>query len=103
MKKVMIMVLFAFGVTGAIAQTTPSQNPDWTISKGVQRMQYKDVKYIPVRIEAGDVALVSSKGIHQQVAQQNVKRGRVGMTGYPSWTISKGAARMRYEKENRFR
>lgn len=72
------------------------------ISKDVQRLQIKDDWYKPARITTGDVAAVSSKGVHQiSTKDQTPGTTAVRTGGMPSWVISKGAARMQYEKNNK--
>jgi hypothetical protein len=105
MKKLgLVIVLLAIIALHGNAQDQSKSDsyPYWTISKDVQRMQYKDIKFVPAKITTGDLASNVSKGIQQVIARRSPQRtGDVTMTGYPSWTISKGVARMQYEKSNR--
>ena len=102
MRKISIILLFSAVLPfAAIAQSKPNTDnyPYWTISKDVQRIQYKDVAFVPAKITTGDIAWNISKGVQQrQVGQQQQPTGKVRTTGYPSWIISKGAARLNYEK-----
>lgn len=97
MKKVALIFSFVALVTVvAQAQTKNDTTPVWTISKGVQQLQFKDVNYLPARITTTNQVVALSKGIHN-VNQQAEVKGRVSKSGYPAWTISKGAARFQYE------
>lgn len=105
MRKISIILLLAaalpFGVNAQTKERTDSY-PYWTISKDVQRMQYKDVVFVPAKITTGDLAQNVSKGVHQLSANRDTNvTGKVAMTGYPAWTISKGVARMQFEKGNK--
>jgi hypothetical protein len=73
--------------------------PVHIISKEVQRLQFRDTEYTPAQVTTGDVAFVSSKGVNQLNAKRSVKTyAAVKRDGMPSWVISKGVARMQYEK-----
>lgn|SRR5690242_9394000 len=102
MKKISIILLLSAALPfAAVAQSNERTDnyPYWTISKDVQRMQYKDVVFVPAKITTGDAAWSVSKGVQQLQANREQKStGRVQMTGYPSWIISKGVARMNYER-----
>lgn len=96
MKKLTLVVFFTslLAVT-ANAQDAPrsSSYPYWTISKDVQRMQYKNTILTPAVISTGD-ALPVSKGVQQLQANKTPRRkGMISTNGYPAWTISKGVAR----------
>jgi hypothetical protein len=103
MKKLGLILLFAgFGDIAANAQETPEKTsyPFWTISKDVQRLQFKNSVYVPSTLQTGDVPV--SKGIQQLHASRSPRRaGTVAMTGYPTWTISKGVARFQAEKNSK--
>jgi hypothetical protein len=85
----------------AAAQTTEKKDsyPYWTISKDVQRMQYKNTLHTPVKIALGDVRASVTKSIHRN--NEPVRQGTVIRTGYPTWTISKGVARQQAERNSR--
>jgi len=94
MKKIVLALgLFGFA-TVLFAQQAPVKDnyPYHTLSKEVQKIQYKDVEYTPAEIKAGDPALTSGKAVQQrtEVKDRNVA---VVTKGYPTWTISKGIAR----------
>lgn len=73
--------------------------PYWTISKDVQRLQYKNTLHTPVKIVLGDVRSSVTKNIHTH--HQPVREGTVVRSGYPTWTISKGVARQQAERNSR--
>lgn len=95
MKKLTLVFFFA-GITAMVAnaQDAPkSSYPYWTISKDVQRMQYKNTIFTPAVISTGDAVPVS-KGVQQLQANKTSRRkDMISTNGYPTWTISKGAAR----------
>ena len=105
MRKISIILLFSAALPfAAMAQSNERTDsyPYWTISKDVQRMQYKDVAFVPAKIATGGTAWSISKGVQQLSANREQKStGQVRMTGYPSWTISKGVARMNNEKRTK--
>lgn len=101
MKKLSI-IFFLSGFVAFAAQAQDNKErqdnyPYWTVSKGVQRMQFKDVTFLPARITTGNGGWVTSKGVHRTAASE-VASGTVVKTGYPSWVISKGVARQQYER-----
>ena len=103
MKKLSFVVLLAaFAAISANAQETTQRSdnyPYWTISKGVQRLAYKDVNFLPAKITTGNGAWAVSKGVARLTAEQAPASGaRVAMSGYPAWTISKGVARQQYQR-----
>lgn len=73
--------------------------PAHIITKDVQRLQFRNTEYAPATVTTGDVAFVSTKGV-QQVNAKRVSRTAavVKRDGMPSWVISKGVARMQYER-----
>jgi hypothetical protein len=104
MKK-LIMVL-AFAVSASITawgQTPASEKkttyPYWTISKDVQRMQFRGYQ-LQMPVISTTNMVFSSKGIHSFSAKPQ-STGTVQMTGMPSYVISKGVARMQYERNNK--
>ena len=98
MKKVALIFLFIAGsVVLTYAQVSQDKNiyKDPAASKEVHRVGNKN-SFIPaVKITSGDVNSVVSKDIHKK---QSVESGYVATTGYPTWTISKGAARHQAER-----
>lgn len=90
-------------VTGASVVSFGQQANDRqypAISKDVQRLQIKDDWYKPAQLTTGDVAAVSSKGVHR-IGKGKTQATSVRTGGMPSWVISKGVARMQYEKNNK--
>jgi hypothetical protein len=73
--------------------------PVWTISKGVQRLQFKDMSFVPAKIALGDVAFVASKDVHKKSIEK--RSGFVATNGYPTWAISKGVARQQAERNTK--
>lgn len=105
MRKISIILFFSAALPfTAMAQSTERTDsyPYWTISKDVQRMQYRNVAFVPAKITTGDAAWSISKGVQQLSTKgDQTLTGQVRMTGYPSWIISKGVARMNYEKSKK--
>jgi hypothetical protein len=100
MKRTALILLFgAFGIVGAHAQEAVKKDsyPYWTISKDVQRIQYKDIQLAPSTIVTGNGQWVVSKGVHR--AQDERATGNVQTGGRPTWFISKGVARQQAEKK----
>src|SRR4051812_46199918 len=101
------VILLSLVVAGCVAygQQEPQKSnyPYWTISKDVQRYQYRNVQFQPAVINTADVAGMSSKGVSQILKKRNTATGSVLLTGMPSHVISKGVARMQYEKTNKIR
>jgi hypothetical protein len=98
------LVLGLFLITGVSVVSFGQQANDRqypAISKDVQRLQIKEDWYKPAQITTGDVAAVSSKGVHRISKKGKTQTTSVRTGGTPSWVISKGAARMQYEKNNR--
>lgn len=94
----LLVVLFS---AAAFAQSSESF-PYHTISKGVQKLQFKDAVYTPATITTGDVTAVTSKGVAKfNVKDASTSKVRVAKTGIPSSAIQKGVARMQYEKSLR--
>lgn len=105
MKQVIKLMVFFFLVPVVITnaqETNKTDNyPAWTISKGVQQNQYKNIAYAPAKIKLADVRASLSKDIHKIKNTQPSQKGNVILTGYPTWTISKGVARQQAEKASR--
>jgi hypothetical protein len=104
MKKVMMgLCLGVFASISVLAQTPASEKkttyPFWTISKEVQRMQFRGYQMEMPLITTG-TAVFSSKGVHNFNRKQGAS-GTVQMTGMPSYVISKGVARMQYERNQK--
>lgn len=102
MKKLVLGLCLATGVSIAAFGQQKDGHTHHVVSKDVQRMQIKNEWFEPARITTGDVAAVSSKGVNQLAAKRSHRRsGTIKTGGTPSWVISKGVARMQYEKNNK--
>lgn len=100
MKRTALILLFgAFGVFAAHAQESVKKDsyPYWTISKDVQRVQYKNVQFVPSTIVTGNGQWTISKGVAR--AQDERATGNVQTGGRPTWFISKGVARQQAERK----
>jgi hypothetical protein len=95
------LVMFVAAVTSisAQAQDKPNESRTWHISKGVQRQQLKGEQAPAMEIKSGSADWAIAKGVHRSKRQP--ASGNVATTGYPTWTISKGAARQQAEKSKR--
>lgn len=101
MKKLVLGLCVMTGVSIVSFGQQANDRPYPALSKDVQRLQIKDEWYKPAQITTGDVAAVSSKGVHR-ISKKDEPRTTYVRTGrMPSWVISKGVARMQYEKNNR--
>ena len=99
MKSTALILLFGtLGTFSVQAQDESKKNsyPFWTISKDVQRIQYKNIQFTPSRVVTGNGQWVISKGVHQ--AQEAPAAANVQTGGRPTWFISKGVARFQAEK-----
>ena len=102
MKKLMACLCltagFALTTFAQEREITRETYPYHTISKGVQQLQFKNTTYVPAKITTGDLATVSGKGVNKFSTRRSNDFTAVQMTGTPSWVISKGVARMQYER-----
>lgn len=100
-----VLMLTGFGPIIAKAQQAEAKknsSPHWTITKDVQRIQLRNPVFVPANVTTGNTGLTVSKGVQQaQVKRSFEPTGKVAMTGTPSWVISKGVARMQYERNNK--
>ncbi|HYF70301.1 MAG TPA: hypothetical protein VD884_19315 [Ohtaekwangia sp.] len=95
--KTLALVLSFIGIASvSFAQNPEREYPNRAISKDVQRLQFNDVNPL-VEINTGTATMVVSKGIHAEREPKKLS-GKVAMTGTPGRVISKGVARMQYEK-----
>jgi hypothetical protein len=100
MKSTALILLFGtFIFTGLRAQEVTKQDsyPYWTISKDVQRVQYKHIRLKPSTIVTGNGQWMISKGVHRPT--KDISPVVVQTGGRPTWFISKGIARMQAEKK----
>jgi hypothetical protein len=72
--------------------------PYWTISKDVQKLQFRNTSYVPAIAATGSNSMVVSKGVHNAGQPESTITGRVRKTGTPAWVVSKGVARQRMGK-----
>jgi hypothetical protein len=104
MEKILIITgLFTILAFNANAQRTKGTYPYWTIGNELQKMQFRNVTFVPSVIVTHRGPL-SSKGIaeFQNRPTRRIRPTKVTMNGgTPSWIISKGVARIQYEKTNR--
>jgi hypothetical protein len=100
MKKILIlagvMSVFAFS---AQAQRSYSTYPYWTLSKEIQKMQFRNTLQVPGTITTTET-IASSKGVAAHQKQSTQPKVRVKTSGTPSWVISKGVARIQRERVN---
>lgn len=100
MKKYLIVTcLFMLVALSASAQRSRSNYPHWAIGNELQRFQFRNVTFVPAVIVTNN-GPQSSKGITeiQSRPAKRVQPTKVKLAGTPSWVISKGVARMQYEK-----
>ena len=103
MKKMLFVIGFvaATSLAASAQQSTPESFPFHTISKPVQKIAYKNAEYVPAKITTGSPSPVISKGVHYATLRRPSKKAAVLKTnGTPAWVISKGVARMQYERKN---
>jgi hypothetical protein len=104
--RLVLLVLFAFIAWSSSAQDTVSREttfPVWTISKPVQQLQFKNTLFTPARVYTGN-AWIMAKDVHQlQLVKQRKTFYKVKHGNLPSTSISKGVARMQYERLNKAR
>lgn len=105
MKRILAGICLVAGFSfAAVAQENAAKSetyPYHTISKDVQRLQFRNVEFTPARITTGDLLTVSSKGVSRISASRSAATpSNVQLKGMPSHVISKGVARMQYEKNN---
>jgi hypothetical protein len=100
MKKYLIITcLLMLAVVSASAQRTRSNYPHWAIGNELQKFQFRNVGFVPATIIT-HTGPRSSKGIAelQNTPTRRKRPARVTLSGTPSWVISKGVARVQYEK-----
>jgi hypothetical protein len=96
-KYLLILSLLAISVIQVMGQSAAkykSNYPYWTISKDIQRHQFRDVLYVPAAPATGDVAWVASKNVTHINRQRTFLSRPVKMGGTPVHVVSKGIARM---------
>jgi hypothetical protein len=98
--RILACMAFMLVTSGAIAQRDGGIAPQ-AISKDVQRFAMRKMIFVPARIVTAPYQL-SSKPV-QLIGKRTVANTdfqKVQMTGIPSHVISKGVARMQYERTN---
>lgn len=96
MKKIALVLTFIGIASVSYAQSPEREYTNRAISKDVQRLQVSDVNPL-VEVNTGNATMVVSKDV-QAVKESNVVTGKVVMKPMPARVISKGVARMQYEK-----
>ena len=98
MKKITILLALMIAATFTFAQApegNKSNYPYWTISKDVQRLQFRNETFQPAIIKVGNAMRLSSKGIsYVAMGKRQSNQTVVKMTGTPSQVFSKGIARI---------
>jgi hypothetical protein len=100
MKKMIFTLSLMIAGFALYAQDEPKAErfPIHTISKDVQKIQFRNSVYVPSAAVAGEnPQLTVSKGVYRN--QSSRVYGRIKTTGTPSHVISKGVAKMQYEKQ----
>ena len=96
MKKLMLVLGFAGFTSLLFAQDEVKKDnyPYHTLTKKVQKRQYRNVEYTPAEIIVGEPSHVVGKSVHKRAdATADGRQATVALTGYPKWVISKGVAR----------
>jgi hypothetical protein len=99
MKKLLsiICLVAVVSITANAQRLSTESYPYWTISKGVQQLQYKNLQYVPSTVYTGNGSWTISKGV-QKINETSTPTVKVKTGGTPSWVVSKGAARFQAEK-----
>ena len=102
MRTVLLVIMAGFTWATASGQdslTYETTFPIWSISKPVQQLQFKDTAFRPARVYTGN-AWIMTKDVHQLQLLRGKRyphyKGR--LTDTPASAISKGVARMQYER-----
>jgi hypothetical protein len=95
-KTILSVVVLIMAATWTYAQET---YPIHTISKDVQKIQFRGKAHTPSSMVTGDLTALSSKGVARLQPKLTSNTGVViKTTGIPPHVISKGVARMQYER-----
>jgi hypothetical protein len=97
MKRFMMVCVLASAAFVANAQQKDAQDnyPYWTISKAVQRVQYKDVAHTPATVTVKDVSSTVSKNVKRS---EHEGSSAIVVTGKRPSSSLKGVAAMRAAK-----
>jgi hypothetical protein len=100
MKTLMIVAGLMLTCFTMNAQDTAIKNtyPVWTISKDVQKIQFRNTENVAAIAVTGSNSMTVSKGVHTARQPESTVTGRVKKTGTPAWVVSKGVARMQMGK-----
>jgi hypothetical protein len=99
-KSALLAVSLLFLGSGVFAQQKSSDKsnyPYWTISKEIQRMNFRNTVQQDASISTGN-AVVVSKHVNK-INARPVRTGIVVRTGTPASVISKGVARWQIENQ----
>jgi hypothetical protein len=98
-KRTALLGLFLMGAILVNAQSSSSNDPSWTISKGVQKVANKKnfeneaKRNSQLQTKSTNQQWVVSKGVNRQSETESLQQGNVPSTGIPTWTISKAVNR----------
>jgi hypothetical protein len=100
MKKNILLLFACFISVASMAQQAESY-PIWTISKDVQKIQFRNSQYTPSEVKTA-TQVPYAKGIAVLQNRQTSKISRsIRMDGMPSNVIQKGVARMQFERSGK--
>jgi hypothetical protein len=95
MKK--IVAVIGFCLSAIIVVHAQQKDPALVNLKEVQKLQLRKSAFVPARVESGSLFHIS-KAVQLLNIPATRVRPEVQMTGTPSSVISKGVARMQYER-----
>jgi hypothetical protein len=98
--KLLASAMFVLLASAAVAQRDGGIPPQ-AISKEIQKFAMRKMVFVPARVVAGPY-LFTSKSVQTigRPTSETRSYSRVQMTTLPSHVISKGVARMQYERAN---
>lgn len=104
MKSVLLASILSLSVSVVLGQDSTSAEtttyPIWTISKAVQKIQFRNSVFKNARVYSGN-AWILTKDVHrlQLVRRARLRTHVIKLGNTPSSIISKGVARMQYENK----